>query len=183
MSQPLTCPQGHQWATSGDVAVWHRHALVCLRRGDGETNLPATADRAAWTCCLAPGAAAEPRRVVRLAEAAARDQPRSYAYALTLGAALYRAGDFAAAAEQLKQAAERRGKEGTALDGLLLALAYHRLGQVGEARQCLDQAVSGLDPQSGRPKGAGRTQSSWEERVEYQLLRHEAEVALSGMTP
>ncbi len=59
-----------------------------------------------------------------------------------LGAAYVLKGDWASAAAVLARAAAR--PDASALDGLLLALARHRLGRVDEARSDCDRALERL---------------------------------------
>jgi tetratricopeptide (TPR) repeat protein len=59
-----------------------------------------------------------------------------------LGAAYSLLGDWASAAAVLERAASRR--DGSAVDGLLLALAHHHLGRVDEARSECDRALERL---------------------------------------
>src|SRR5262249_42625551 len=56
---------------------------------------------------------------------------------------------------------------------LFLAMAYHRLGQKGEARKSLDQATAFT---LALPKGPGR----WAERTQLEFLQDEAEKLIRG---
>jgi tetratricopeptide (TPR) repeat protein len=84
----------------------------------------------------------------------------------TLGVALYRTGDWRAAAEALhKGAALRAG--GDSSDWYFLAMAYQQMGEKDEARRCYDKAVKWME--MNRPR-------------DPELLRFRAEAAtvLSG---
>jgi hypothetical protein len=89
---------------------------------------------------------------------------------LAQGAALYRAGRAAEAAEKLRQAAgQKAGPEGRALPMYLLALACHALGRADEARQWLEAA--------GKEEARAAGQFGpvpWPRRAEWRLLRGEA---------
>src|SRR5262249_40572500 len=123
--------------------VWSRHALLRLRSGDaagyrrvcagmlehfGETTDAGTANTVAWTCVLVPGAVADYKRVLRLAEKAVAGLPGSWAHLGTLGSVLYRAGQLEAAVRRLEEACKLQGKGGTADEWLFLVMAHHRLG-------------------------------------------------------
>jgi WD40 repeat protein/serine/threonine protein kinase/tetratricopeptide (TPR) repeat protein len=163
--------------------IWSRYALLRLAAGDragyrlactrllerfAQVTSTATANLVAWTCVLGPGAVKDPTVVLHLAEKAVADEPKSYQPLNTLGAALYRAGRHAEAVKRLEEAVKVQGKGGTAWDWLFLAMAHHRLGHAKEAREWLARA---------RPQEADR-RLSWDQRLELQLLRREAEELL-----
>jgi tetratricopeptide (TPR) repeat protein len=86
------------------------------------------------------------RRFVELAPAG-RQRPL-----IILGAALYHAGHYADAVPVLEQGVAGEWSEGDAFKGELeafglffLAMAHHRLGDVGQARDCFDRAVRSWD--------------------------------------
>jgi WD40 repeat protein len=168
--------------------VWHRHALVRLRSGDaasyrrvcagmlerfGPTKDPGTANTVAWTCAVVPGAVAEYKRVQRLAEKGASGQPGSWEARSTLGSVLYRAGQLEAAVRRLEEACKLHGKGGTAYEWLVLAMAHHRLGHAEEARRCLGRAADWL----------GKATLNWDQRIELDFLRREAEALLKAAKP
>jgi WD40 repeat protein len=173
-----------------DVNVWYAQALLRLRAGDragyrtacqnslaafGKTTSPATANTLAWTCALAPGAGADPARVVALAERAVASKLKPHTYLNTLGAALYRAGRFAEAVRRLEEAIQAQGKGGMVEDWLFLALAHQRLGHTSDARQWLDKAI--------RARGDAAGPVAWAVRLERQFLRAEAEALCQGAKP
>ena len=198
-------------ATHWQVLDWHAHA--CLARGDragyrracaallarfSKTEDAAMANNVAWICTLAPGAVADFRPVVRLAERAVDARKNSYEALNTLGAALLRAGRYREAVARLQEALARRGKYDTAADELLLALAYQKLGQADEARRWRERATAWLErgqapvraavlagagasgPLALLPGLAGeaadprKQQRGWAAWLELQLLRREA---------
>ena len=65
---------------------------------------------------------------------------------------------------------------GTPQDWLFLAMAYQKLGQEKEARQCLVKAVS-------RHNGSVGPSRPWQERLEVELLSHEAQALISPARP
>jgi predicted Zn-dependent protease len=91
---------------------------------------------------LVPEGVADPAGPVRLVNRAVAAGPENYAYAYTLGAALYRAGQFADAARQLTAADKMRKQGGSGHCWLFLAMAHHRLGNAAEAKKWLAKAVT-----------------------------------------
>jgi tetratricopeptide (TPR) repeat protein len=155
-------------------------ACASLMDRFGQTNDPSTANSTAWVCALVPNAVKEPDRLVQLAERAVASNPKSSSYLNTLGAALYRAGRFEAAVQRLQEAIKAEGKEGTAWDWLFLAMAYQRLGKAEEARSWLDKAGRWIDQklQEKPREGAAGSLLRWDQQLELQLLRREAEALL-----
>ncbi len=168
---------------AGSELVWQEKARACLGGGDqegyrqacaallkrlGETEAPVLANNLAWVCALTPNTGADPAQLLRLAEKAVARQPRASTFRNTLGAILYRAGRFANAVQCLNEAITLQGQGGTAFDWLLLAMAHQQLGHAAEARQWLDKARTEKSAASDPPP-------PWSQRLELQLLRHEAE--------
>src|SRR5262249_48840296 len=138
------------------------------------------------------------RPVVQLAERAVAASKNRYEELNTLGAALLRAGRYQEAVARLKEALARRGKSDKPLDELLLALAYHHLGQADEARRWRDRAAAWMERgqapvRAAALAGAGasgplallpalsgevadprKQQLGWAAWLEIQLLRREA---------
>jgi WD40 repeat protein len=163
-----------QWEP--DVAC--RRAVLALLRGRPAAYRATCADllrRAAAAECddltdwavraavVDPRGAADPGLLPRLA--------RPCLPAGRQGAALYRAGKFAEAAEKLRPLVDENGRTGSALDYLYYALALQRLGRDGEAQRWLLRAGEWID---GRHDGPW-ARRMWLERAEVQLLRDEAE--------
>jgi hypothetical protein len=136
--------------------------------------------------------------LVALAEAAVRSQPENPDCRVSLGTALYRAGSYQQAVEQLTQDAAA-GPEGVPeCAKLFLAMAQHRLGNREEGRRGLHQsspyrslglqravealaaAAGGVLPALGR-LGASVTQvpaSRWDDQLILRHLYLEAESTL-----
>jgi tetratricopeptide (TPR) repeat protein len=100
--------------------------------------------------------------LVALAGRAVALDPASAACRETSGAALYRAGKYKEAAEQLEEAVRLTGGDGSNWQKLSLAMAYHHLGQAAKSRERFDKAR--LDEKA-----------SWAQRLLYRRLRQEAE--------
>jgi tetratricopeptide (TPR) repeat protein len=166
-----------------DLELWHQQALTLLaaKDRDGYRRLcermakrfggrdEATFGRAvARTCTLAPDALPDLRPLVRRAERAVTAEPTSAAERRRLAALLYRAGQFEPALKHLR---DMTGISGPTLDGrdwLLLAMASQRLNKNAEAKGHLERADK-VKPGDAAP---------WDRRLEYRLLRAEAEELL-----
>jgi serine/threonine protein kinase/Tfp pilus assembly protein PilF len=199
------CAEQGQWARAAaafgeavalgaaDKSYWEYHALTALGAGQvegyqkscaallekfGDVRDPETANTVAWTCVLSGAAAVDRRRCVQLAERALASQPKRHGYLNTLGAALYRAGDYPAAVRRLEEAHRAHGKGGYVADWLFLALAHQRLGNAREARHWLEKAEQWLDQAEQRFAAGKNPRWSWQRRLELRLLRREAETLL-----
>ena len=87
----------------------------------------------------------------------------------TLGGLLYRAGRFEDAVKRLEQAIASRDKVGIVHDFLFLAMAHQRLGHGDEARKWLEKSGRAVEQAEGE---------SWDQRLEMDLLKREAEALL-----
>jgi tetratricopeptide (TPR) repeat protein len=172
--------------------AWGHLALTRLAARDLDGYRRACVDRhrfdkddfdnsAAWMCCLGPRALPDLAFVVKRArqEAEKHEMPE---YLNTLGAALYRAGEYRAAVQMLNRAIEERGT-GTAHDWLFLAMAHHRLKQPDQAKGNLEKAVKWIE--AARDVQPGESEEllppnvlSWSARLELTVLRREAEEVL-----
>jgi tetratricopeptide (TPR) repeat protein len=92
-----------------------------------------------YTACLAPDHHVSREQLLRLARTAAKAD-RSAAALAALGAAQYRAGQFAEAAATLEEAVELHGKDGSNVVKLFLAMAYQQQQQADRARDWLARA-------------------------------------------
>ena len=112
-------------------------------------------------CVLAPNAVPDPAQLVQLAEKAVASAPDSYFYLSTLGAALYRAGDFRAALQRLNEA-KKFAPTGTPEPeyALFQAMAHHRVDHAHEARQWLGKAVEWIDESTQERQKGGTTSSA-----------------------
>jgi tetratricopeptide (TPR) repeat protein/serine/threonine protein kinase/formylglycine-generating enzyme required for sulfatase activity len=184
-----------------DVWPWWRSATLSLHTGDfegyrracremierfGKTDDPTIASHTVRVCLLLPDAVADLERAVKLADRNLKGNEKYHAYnynwlVLDRGLAEYRAGQYAAAAERLKQLSPNA--DGVHLDTsafAVLAMAQHRLGQVEAARAALVNAQAIIakktpDPAKGQPFG-----HDWPEWLHCQVLSREAEVLIVG---
>jgi hypothetical protein len=127
-----------------------------------------TACEIARLCCLSPSSVADAGWVVNFAQVAVSEHLDDHRLGV-LGAALYRAGRFAEAADALEHAVRLHGQGGSFADGLFLALTYQRLGHTNDARRRLEETNKIL--KEFKP-------SSWVVKAELDLLRREAESAV-----
>jgi tetratricopeptide (TPR) repeat protein len=106
-----------------------------------------------------------------LAELAVNGEPEAQKirFLNTLGAALYRAGQFEQAIRRLEEGIRKRGSESLPQDCTFLALAHHQLGHHAEAHAWLDRL------RTYEPNGSDG--AYWNE-LEIRLLRREAEAAI-----
>ena len=81
----------------------------------GQAEQTSIADEVAWVCVLTPDAVADHPSVVRLMEHSVAKDPENWSCRETLGAALFRAGEFTKAADELNRAfpCSRRSTRGS----------------------------------------------------------------------
>jgi WD40 repeat protein len=149
-----------------------RRAVADLLRQFGTPASVWEANSIAWSCALAPDGAADPAAVVQLFRDALQGRPwpaTPAEFLNTLGAAMYRAGQFEGAIRPLEEGIKIRSGISRPQDWAFLAMAHQRLGHPDEARRWL--ARFGQYQPNKTPAG------TWEE-LEVQLLRHEAEAVV-----
>jgi tetratricopeptide (TPR) repeat protein len=194
--------QDYQRALDLDAPIeyWYRGALVLLKQGDragyrrlcerlleqfGETTNPRIRNTVVWTCVLGDASVPEPGRLVELQKKSGDLLRRDYQLANTLGAALFRAGDIKGALKQLESAVVLNRRGGTPGDWLFQAMAHHRAGDTAKAKELLERTVQLLDrinPEKARKNPLVRV-PRWEEWLELELLRREAESVLKSSKP
>jgi tetratricopeptide (TPR) repeat protein len=145
-------------------------------------DLPAgvAANNAAWTCALGPDAG-DMEAALRQARRAVGERPREAAMLNTLGAVLYRAGQFEAAVRTLAEAEALAGPRGELLDWIFLAMAHQQLGHASEARRWFDRAEHFAEPVLAEPPDS-RSALPWPRRLEIQLLLKEAKGVVSAQS-
>jgi len=89
-----------------------------------------------------------PSRALHLAQRAAGLSPHDWQILNTLGLVYFRLGQFDAAVETLQRSIVESHREATAHNMFLLAMSYHRLGEVKKAGTCYDRAVRWLKSQN-----------------------------------
>jgi tetratricopeptide (TPR) repeat protein len=99
----------------------------------------------AWLLATCPDVKwRQPERAVALARKATQLAPNDANNWGTLGTALYRAGDWKGAVAAVHKSREL-SRGGDAFDGFVLAMAYCKLGDRGEARKAYGQALRWLE--------------------------------------
>jgi tetratricopeptide (TPR) repeat protein len=159
-----------------DFAGYQQTCEQLVKR-HGDTREAAHANVVAFWCCLRAGSVKDPTVVVKMAERAAASAPDSASYLETLGAALYRAGQFPAARERLEKAVKLQRGEGSVWTQVFLAMTCHRLAQHDEAKKWLTKAVKQIEQAESSASGSGK-RIDWRWSVFSRLLRQEAEALL-----
>jgi tetratricopeptide (TPR) repeat protein len=125
------------------IAEYREAMRLRPRYGDPCNNL-------AWLLANSPETRLrDPKRAVELAQKAVGLAPGQRNNWNTLGAALYRAGDWSAAIEALAKSLAL-GRGGDANDWFFLAMAHRQLGDKPQARSWYDKAVGWME--KNRPK-------------------------------
>jgi hypothetical protein len=158
----------------GDRAGY-RAVCHALLDGDPKVKSPQEAEIIAKICALGPEAADDLERAVALAQyaverAAPFEKPAAQS---TLGAILYRAGRAPDTLVHLNESIAAKGGWREQRVMWFLGMAHHRLGHTLDARRCLNEA--------SRPivaLVANERPISWPDRLEYQILRREAEAVI-----
>jgi serine/threonine protein kinase/WD40 repeat protein/tetratricopeptide (TPR) repeat protein len=169
-----------------DVGIWDRRAHLCLIQGDEEGYRRICADvlqrfgeasgfnstKVNLICTLRPNAVPDPSQLMRIEERAVANRLQ----VRVQGRVLYRAGRFEEAIQRLNEdiAVSPSGPLGFQMR-LFLAMAHHHLGHAAEARQWLDKAIQW--------EAKTKTDAEplvWEQRLELQLLRREAQELIEG---
>lgn len=150
-----------------------RTVLDCFEKSDEREVL----NQVAWTCAIGSDVIDDYRRVVKLTDRtmAGVDEPMHHLQN-TRGAVLYRAGRFEDAAKQLEEAVADHWKGGTPWDWFFLAMAHHRLGNTSDAQEWLDKAVAWMnEDHSQSSEDESRPELGWDQQLELEILRQEAE--------
>jgi WD40 repeat protein len=176
-------------AGPSDVGPWYLQALGRLNLEDksgykqscadmlkrfGSTDSYEDANDVAWVCALSPDAIAELNQVIALAIKVTKAEPTRGAYHSTLGALLYRSGQWEAARASLHEAI-RLSNDDVPEDQLFLAMTCHRQGETAKARLCLDKALRWCDAAKAKDLPLPEVLHL----TEVRLLRREAEDLLA----
>jgi tetratricopeptide (TPR) repeat protein len=184
----------------------YRAACTALLALADSMKEPATAERLARACTLAPNAIEDLQPVLLWAEQQVIGN-KNYLSLSILGGLLYRAGRDEDAIRHLQEALAVRGDLPTVREELLLAMAFQRLGREEAARRWLNRASAWLDQyqqgvRAGSVMGAGtagllpglvsaclpqppdpRARSlGWEAWLELQVLHRQARALPPGET-
>jgi len=154
-----------------------RTVLDCFEKSDEREVL----NQVAWTSAIGTDVIDDYRRVVKLTDRTMADVDGPMHHLQnTRGAVLYRADEFDEAAEQLEEAVADHWKGGTPWDWFFLAMAHHELGNADDAQDWLDKAVEWMDENdSESDEDESRPALGWDQRLELEILRQEAETLLT----
>jgi serine/threonine protein kinase/tetratricopeptide (TPR) repeat protein len=146
----------------------------------GKTDQAEVADRTAKTCLLAANTGVNRQQVRKLAEQAvaadANHRLRKW-FLLTLGMTDYRDGQYASAADRLRQSLSP-GAEGMYLDStayLFLAMAQQRQGTAQEAQESLSKARVLAAEKFPKLDRGQRLSTDWADWLRFEIARREAE--------
>jgi WD40 repeat protein/serine/threonine protein kinase/tetratricopeptide (TPR) repeat protein len=163
-----------------DREGYRRHCRELLQRYDPKDDPATNGQVVARTCLLTPETPVDRDRVLELAGRGLISPEQSdvdpWLPPQIRGLAEYRAGHFQEAAAWLRKSQEGVGKldqAGKAFTTYVLAIAYHKLGRAGEARQVLDQARQAL--QQLFPEAEKGHVEDWQGWLLCQPVRTEAE--------
>jgi WD40 repeat protein/tetratricopeptide (TPR) repeat protein len=168
---------------AGRLDEYRRDCAEMLRHF-GATEDADAAHWTAWSCTLAPDAAADWSVPLALAKKAAKGDPDSIQYMITHGAVLYRAGRVQQAIQRLMeaepffQALDATLPTSPAYTWFYLAMAHHRLGHADEAKKFLDKAAAWMDEETREPKAPTPPRPAWNRRLTLKLLSDEAHTLL-----
>jgi tetratricopeptide (TPR) repeat protein len=131
----------------GDEAI----ALMKAQLGPTHPRTLTNMNEQAWRLVTTPDRAVQdPRRAVELAQEVVAQGPPKSDHWNTLGAAKYRAGDFAGAVAALRKSRELRTNDEEWTNPFFLAMAHWQLGDRDEAREWYDRAVDWMEREPSR---------------------------------
>lgn len=164
---------------AGEIDAYRRTCANLLQRF-ATTDDPGIARNVLLACVLRPDALPDMAQLLPLAHVAS-PPPNDFGPP-EAGAALYRGGKYVEAVCCLERAAKVYPLR--AEDWCFLAMARHRLGRSGEARQALEEAIRWIDSANHEDKEdriASRTVwSTWHEKPECEFLVDEAKKLLEN---
>src|SRR5262249_38530501 len=127
------------------IAAYRKAIELDPKDAATRSKLASALNNLAWALAMhAEPARRDPARAASLAREAVELAPRHGTIFNTLGAALYRAGDWKAAIAALEKSMELR-QGGDSNDWFFLAMAHWQLGQKDKAREWYDRAVRWMD--------------------------------------
>jgi WD40 repeat protein len=166
---------GLAYLATGNLTAFRKVCSSMSQRFSSSSKL-AERDAVPYLACLVPDAGIDPKTLVDLADSTVKKSPKSAAWNETLGAALYRAGRFAAAKKALDHSRELKGDKANKPDSLFRAMfsmmTEVRLGPV-EPRLLESIAKRRQLLMADEIKDA-----EWEKRVQRQVLTNELDSLL-----
>jgi WD40 repeat protein len=162
--------QGMALLGKGDMAGFRALCAEMVQRFAAGADA-ATADDIVWLAVLDPQGVRDFQALVQLErDRAVKANPDSANYLENLGAASFRAGDYASALQQLGQAVAKNGKGGTVWMQSLLAMVHHELKHPTEAQLWLARAARQFVDKLADPKDM-----TWTSRLRWDRILQEAQ--------
>jgi tetratricopeptide (TPR) repeat protein len=162
---------------AGRLDEYRKICRLTLEQIEAKSH-PGNINTRVWTCSLVDAAVANPAQLVNFMESAIErvDSANKSVLLNTLGLALYRAGRFDDAVTAIHQSmdANANSREGIVTDWLILAMAHHQLGRPDQSRHWLEKSIAWLE-ELGKNASQKDGEPAWDERIEFRLLRAEAE--------
>lgn len=168
-------------AALGDMEGYRHHCDAMLKRFGKSPNAE-DAYLLTWACTAAPGALADPARLVPLADATAGPLRNDAGRVSTAALAYYRAGLSERALAETRNAMTLN-RDWPPANFALTAMIYHRLGRDEEARFWMSRTDQ-LQEEVMRSLLSDRPVFTWEwwDLVQFEALRREARAVVAGMT-
>jgi WD40 repeat protein/Flp pilus assembly protein TadD len=160
---------------AGDVPGYRKHCHAMLMRVSVTSDVPVVR-RAAKACLLLPTSGADLARASNLADAALAEEHEWLG--ITKGLAEYRQGRFASAVEWARKSlSQSKADRRSAQAFLILAMAYHQLGQVDRSRNALDRGneIVRNDVETGKDSDLG---ADWQDWLTNRILLREVAALL-----
>jgi WD40 repeat protein/tetratricopeptide (TPR) repeat protein len=128
---------------AGDLAAWRETCAAIFQRTP-DFKMDWQLERIIVICTRGPDSGVDSQALVKAAEqlvARGPENPRNAQYLQTLGAALFRGGDYKLAVERFQEAAGPQGRRLDPSSLSMLAICQHRLGRSDEARRSFESAA------------------------------------------
>jgi tetratricopeptide (TPR) repeat protein len=125
---------------AGDVDEYRTACRRLVAAFDDETE-PDRLLNLVWICELVPGAVEDPHQLVPWAEKALSRNRLASAHHTVLAGALYRAGEYDRAIEQLQESIRLHQTGGSFAAKVFLSMAHARRGEMDEARDWFEKAL------------------------------------------
>ena len=123
-------------------------------------------------------------RAIRLARSAAAGSPENWAYHHTMGVALYRAGDWPGATDELERSIRLQdGDAGYGHDGFVLAMARWRRGDEQRGLLVYDRSVAWMERDAPDDAGVRRLRAEAEAVLDTARPRPDFRAVLGGLRP
>ena len=123
-------------------------------------------------------------RAIRLARSAAAHSPENWAYHHTMGVALYRAGDWSGATDELERSIRLQdGDAGYGHDGFVLAMARWRRGDEQRGLLVYDRSVAWMERDAPDDAGVRRLRAEAEAVLDTARPRPDFRAVLGGLRP